>query len=353
MNREKDLKIDEKGFIDINVRKTMGNAYRIINKRGETAIRVRTPGGRIPAKFLTLLQEISEEYGDGQVHLTTRQGFEISGIDYRDMEEVNEKIAPVIQELQKNIGVEMGDPKGGYPAAGTRNIIGCVGNRMCPYGNYNTTEFVREIEAAIFPNHYHFKVACTGCPNDCALAHMQDFGILGMGRVQYDEYKCVGCQECVKNCENRATGALSMKDGKVVRDVTKCVECGECVVRCPMQAWTRNPEKRYKLVIMGRTGKKDPRIAQLFLEGADRESIIKIIQNTYKYVEEHILPSPNKKGVTKEHIGYIVDRTGYHEFKRMALEGVELPEGCWVAPSLNWESRSPKLKAKQYNHWVE
>lgn len=318
-------------MLDLNTKKIMKNAYRITNKRGKTALRVRTPGGQVPSNILPILYEIATQYGDGKLHITTRQGFEITGIDYEDMPKVNEKIAPVIEQLQVHMGVNIEDPREGYPAAGTRNISGCVGNRICPYGNYDTTELARKIEAAIFPHDFHFKVAVTGCPNDCVKAHMQDFGIIGMGRVQYDPYYCVGCQACVTNCKKRATGALSMKNGKVVRDETKCVQCGECVVRCPMQAWTRHPEKRYKMVIMGRTGKKDPRIAKQFIEAVDEDSIIKIIQNTYAFVEEYITP-----GAVKEHVGYIVDRTGFQEFKKWALDGVDLPEDAIVADYINW-----------------
>ena len=37
------------------------------------------------------------------------------------------------------------------------------------------------------------------------------------------------------------------------------------------------------LAIMGRTGKKNPRLAEDFLVWADEESIIKIVLNTYKF----------------------------------------------------------------------
>ncbi len=72
---------------------------------------------------------------------------------------------------------------------------------------------------------------------------------------------------------------------------------------------------------MGRAGKKNPRLVEDFLLWSYEESIIKIIINTYKYVIEYI--DLNNLGV-KEHMGYIVDRTGFMEFKKWALDGVEL-----------------------------
>ena len=39
-----------------------------------------------------------------------------------------------------------------------------------PFGNYNTAAFAKRIEKAIFPNDLHFKIALTGCANDCIKA---------------------------------------------------------------------------------------------------------------------------------------------------------------------------------------
>lgn len=318
-------------MLDLNTKKIKKNAFRITKERNKTSIRIRIPGGQLPAEIIPTLYEIATKYGDGKLHITSRQGFEITGIDFANMDKVNEIISPIIEKLELSYGVEIHNPKKGYPASGTRNISSCIGNRVCPYANYNTTEFARRIEAAVFPHDHHFKIATTGCPNDCIKAHMQDFGIIGMAGVQYDAYHCVGCEACVKNCKKRVVGALEMVDGKVVRNEAICIECGECVLTCPMQAWSRKEEKRYKLVIMGRTGKKKPRLAQTFIQGVDEASIIKIIQNTYDYVDEYI-----DRTLPKEHVGYIVDRTGYQEFKKWALKDVELPKDAKVAEHIYW-----------------
>ena len=71
-------------------------------------------------------------------------------------------------------------------AAGTRNITACIGNRVCPYACYDTTAFAKRIEKAVFPNDLHFKIALTGCPNDCGKVRLHDFGIMGMTEPQLD-----------------------------------------------------------------------------------------------------------------------------------------------------------------------
>lgn len=316
--------------MDINTKKLKKNAFRVTKKRGFTASRIRVPGGKMDAKYLAIIQEIAEKYGDGTINITVRQGFEVPGIRFEDMDKVNELLQPIIEGLEIN----QIDKEKGYSAAGTRNISACVGNNVCPYANYNTTEFAKKIEKEIFPNDLHFKVALTGCSNDCVKARLNDFGIIGMTEPQYDMNKCVSCGACVKACTKKSTGALTMNNYKIQRDHKKCIGCGECVIACPTDAWTRSREKYYKLVLLGRTGKKNPRMAKDFIAWVDEESIIKIICNTYNYVKEYI--DKNAPG-GKEHIGYIVDRTGFPEFKKWAMEGVNLSDKTIVQETMYWD----------------
>ncbi|GAA0770436.1 sulfite reductase subunit C [Clostridium subterminale] len=316
--------------MDINTKKLKKNAFRVTKTRGFTASRIRVPGGKMDAKYLSMVQEIAEKYGDGTVNITTRQGFEVPGIRFEDIDKVNALLQPIIEGLEIN----QVDEGMGYSAAGTRNISACVGNNICPYANYNTTEFAKKIEKAIFPNDLHFKVALTGCSNDCAKVRLNDFGIIGMTEPQYDMNKCVSCGACVKACTRKSTGALTMNNYKIQRDHKKCIGCGECVIACPTDAWTRSREKYYKLVLLGRTGKKNPRMAKDFIAWVDEESIIKIICNTYNYVKEYI--DKDAPG-GKEHIGYIVDRTGFPEFKKWAMEGVNLSDKTIVQETMYWD----------------
>ena len=60
-------------------------------------------------------------------------------------------------------------------------------------------------------------------------------------------------------------------------------------------------------------------------------NLIKIILNTYKYVDKYI-----DRSLAKEHIGYIVDRTGFMEFKKWILEGVNLPSYTIMKDNVYW-----------------
>lgn len=315
--------------LDINTKKLKKNAFRVSKVRGIGASRIRVPGGYLNAEVLGMVQEIAQEYGNGYVHLTTRQGFEIEGIRLEDMDEINEKLQPIIEKL----GINQEIPGTGYPASGTRNISACIGNNVCPFANFNTAELAKKIEDAVFPNDLHFKIALTGCSNDCGKARMHDFGIIGMTMPQYDPSRCVSCQACMKGCKSLSVDALRMENYKIIRDEEKCIGCGVCVTKCPTRAFTRSEKKYYKLTIMGRTGKKNPRLGEDFLVWADADNIIKIILNTYKFVDKYI--SPNAPG-RKEHIGYIIDRVGFEEYKKWALEGVELMPETIMKECVYW-----------------
>lgn len=315
--------------LDINTKKLKKNAFRVSKERGIGASRIRVPGGYLNAEVLGMIQEIAQTYGNGYVHLTTRQGFEIEGIRFEDMEEINKKLQPIIEKLEINQEI----PGTGYPASGTRNVSACIGNNVCPFANYNTAELAKRIEKAVFPNDLHFKIGLTGCPNDCGKARMHDFGIIGMTMPQYNPERCVTCKACVKGCKSLSVNALRVENDKIVRDEEKCIGCGVCVTKCPTRAFTRSKKKYYKLALMGRTGKKNPRLGEDFLIWADEENIVKIILNTYKFVKEYIDP---KAPGGKEHIGYIIDRVGFEEYKKWALDGVELMPETIVKECVYW-----------------
>ncbi len=317
--------------LDLNRKIVAKNAFRITKRRNHTAIRIRVPGGHLSAAQIAEIAALAEKFGDGTLHITTRQGFEIPNIPFEKMPEVNAALHKLIKEFELDKGVKIDNPAAGYPAAGMRNISACIGNRVCPFANIDTTAIAERLEAVVYPNDFHTKIAVTGCPNDCIKAHMQDFGIIGMCIPEYEYDQCIGCEACVKACQRKVTGALKMTGSKVMRDERRCIGCGECVLACPTSAWTRKPGQFFRLVIMGRTGKKNPRLAMPFLDRVNEDVITRVIANTMAYVDRHIL-----RCLPKEHIGYIVDRTGFNVFRDEVLEGVKLNPEARIVKTIQW-----------------
>ena len=84
------------GNLDIHMGKLKKNAFRYSKIRGETASRIRIPGGVIDAESLGKVVAIAEKYGKGVIDITNRQGIEVPGIRLEDMEKVNKEIQSII-----------------------------------------------------------------------------------------------------------------------------------------------------------------------------------------------------------------------------------------------------------------
>ncbi len=310
-----------------NTKAIMRNAFRISKVRNESAVRIRIPGGHLEARHLSVIQELAETFGNGTVHLTTRQGYEIPGVKLADLEAIKHHMAEMIGDIEKDCGIVLENPENGYSSAGTRNVCACVGNRLCRFANFDTTSLARRIEKAIYPNHYHLKVAIAGCPNDCIKAHLHDIGIIGTVVPEYDESCCIACQACLDNCKHKITNALSIEDFRIARDEDYCLQCGECILKCPTGALYRG-KTLYRILLGGRTGKRNPRLASAFMENATEDVALGVCQGVYRFIGIYI-----DRSKSKEHLGYIIDRTGFDTFTSVVLNGLELgPEVKVIEP---------------------
>ncbi len=311
------------------VKKLVKNAFRVSKRRGETTARLRVPGGHLDAKHLEVIKDLAERFGDGTVHLTSRQGFEIPGIALTEMNNVKLLMAEMIRGIEEQCGVVLEEPQGGYPSAGTRNVVACIGDRVCRFSNSDTTLLAQEIEGIIYPNDYHLKVAVTGCPNDCAKVHLHDIGIISMVVPEYDEERCIACGACVDNCRKRVTNALQMKQCRVIRDDEYCLECGECILKCPTGALSRG-KQLYRVIVGGRTGKRNPRLANTFIEDATRQVVLDVCKTVYSFIRYNI-----DTKLPKEHLGYIIDRVGFDVFVRDVTAGIRINPEANIVKSNN------------------
>ena len=88
-------------------------------------LRLRNPGGRVPADLFAALDDLSDRYGDGTLRATTRQAFQMHGVPKSDLKTV---IGTIITNLGSTLAAcgdinrnVMAPPapfeKGAYPAA--------------------------------------------------------------------------------------------------------------------------------------------------------------------------------------------------------------------------------------------
>ena len=317
---------------DCNIKKIRNNCYRQSKEQGEFMLQLRVPGAVMESKWLDLVKYVCETWGNGSFHIGLRQTLNIPCIKSENIPAVNAYIKPFLDEIECTMcGVEM-NTDNGYPYIAPRNIMACIGGIHCIKGNINTQEIAHKMEKIIYPNPYHIKIAVAGCPNDCAKAHFQDFGIIGCTKPVYDIDRCIGCGACVRKCSQAATRVLKLNDKhKVEKDICCCVGCGECVVACPTGAWHRPDKQFYKIMIGGRTGKQYPRMGKLFANWLTEDCVLAILKNWPAFSDWVLGGKP-----VYIHGGHLIDRAGYQKFKDFMLQGVTLNKEAMIAENMNW-----------------
>ena len=187
-------------------------------QKNNFSLRLAVVGGNLTSENLLKIAEVAEKYGDGHVHLTSRQSVEIPFIKLEDVEEVK-------AELEK------GGCKPGVCGPRVRTVTACQGNQICPSGNIDSYHIAQELDKRYFARElpHKFKFGVTGCQNNCLKAEENDVGIKGAEKVKWNESECISCGVCEKACR---TGAISIEDGKVIVNEDKCNYCGRCSKSC-------------------------------------------------------------------------------------------------------------------------
>lgn len=158
-------------------------------QKNNFSLRLRVVGGNLTAKQLAKIAEVSDKYGDGYVHLTSRQSVEIPFIKLDDIEEVKNTLAA-------------GDVEPGVCGPRVRTITACQGQAVCPSGCIDTYALAKELDDRYFAMElpHKFKFGITGCQNNCLKSEENDLGIKGGIKVDWRESDCIGCGVCVKAC---------------------------------------------------------------------------------------------------------------------------------------------------------
>ena len=103
-------------------------------QKNNFSLRLRVVGGNLTAKQLAKIAEVAESFGDGYVHLTSRQSVEIPFIKVDDVENVKEALA-------------QGDVEPGVCGPRVRTITACQGMAICPSGCIENCSFLKSFGA--------------------------------------------------------------------------------------------------------------------------------------------------------------------------------------------------------------
>jgi dissimilatory sulfite reductase (desulfoviridin) alpha/beta subunit/TusA-related sulfurtransferase len=257
------------------------------NQKDTFLIRLRTVGGDLTADELSAITRISQKYGRGEVHLTTRQAVEIPFVHVDDLEAARE-------ELESN-GIVLGvcGPRG-------RGIVACPGTAVCTSAIIETKELAAELDRKYFRQQapHKFKIGVSGCPNSCSKPIENDVGVMGGVLPVWEKDTCISCRLCVSICP---VNAIEEKDSAFVLDKEKCIYCGLCIKNCSTSAWTAQ-KTGYTLFLGGTLGKK-PRLgtrAKVLIE--TKEELLHDIERAFNYYLAN--------GQKKERFGHTLDRIG-------------------------------------------
>jgi sulfite reductase (ferredoxin) len=141
-------------------------------ENGTYMLRVRFPAGGVLARHLRRLGEVSAQYGNGSLHVTTRQEFQIHRVPL-------DSILPALRSL-----AEGGLSTKGGGGNTVRNITSCLDSGVCrdeifdvtPYAVATTARLLADPLSLQLPRKY--KIAFAACSRDCAGSTVHDLGFI-------------------------------------------------------------------------------------------------------------------------------------------------------------------------------
>jgi dissimilatory sulfite reductase (desulfoviridin) alpha/beta subunit len=261
-------------------------------QKNHFSLRLKVVGGNLSTEQLVAIAEISKKYGDGYVHLTSRQGVEIPFIKLADVEAVKTEL-------------EAGGVNTGVCGPRVRTVTACQGCAICPSGCIDTYPLAMEISDRYFGQElpHKFKFGITGCMNNCLKAEENDLGIKGGYSVSLIKENCTLCGVCVKACRE---GAIAKTGEGLVFDKSKCNHCGRCVKSCPFDAW--KGESGYILSFGGTFGNLIAKGEQFLPIIRDKEVLFKVADAALAFFGKYAKPS--------ERFRVSIDRAGWDNFRK-------------------------------------
>ncbi len=265
-------------------------------QKNNFSLRLRVVGGNLTAVQLAKIAEAAEKFGDGHVHLTSRQSVEIPFIKLDDIDNVKNMLAE-------------GGVEPGVCGPRVRTVTACQGSEICPSGCIDTYALAKELDERYYARElpHKFKFGITGCQNNCLKAEENDLGIKGGIKVKWKEEACINCGVCEKACR---TNAVTISDGKIGLDESKCNFCGRCVKSCPTEAW--DTVNGYIVSFGGLFGNSIAKGEAVIPFIDDHDKLMKICDAAIQFFADNANAG--------ERFKFTIDRVGQDKFKEKILE---------------------------------
>jgi len=262
------------------------------------SLRLRVVGGNVTAKQLSTVAEVAEKYGDGHVHLTSRQSIEIPFVKLDDIDAVKAALAE-------------GNVEPGVCGPRVRTVTACQGAAICPSGCIDTYALAKKLDDHYFARElpHKFKFGITGCQNNCLKAEENDAGIKGGMEVTWNKDACILCGVCEKTCRQNA---ITIADGDITVDRNKCNYCGRCVKACPTDAWIGEPG--YIVSFGGLFGNAISKGESFLPLIKDEDTLFRVLDAAVAFFDGN--------ANSGERFKFTIDRYGWDKFREEMLEAM-------------------------------
>ena len=148
--------------------------YGIYGQRqaGVQMVRIKIPFGGLTANQLRRVAELAEQYATGVGHVTTRQDIQLHFVELKDV--------PTMMRGLAEVGLTTREAC----ANTVRNVTACHLAGICQGEVFDVTPYAKTVALHLLRNPLNqslprkFKIAFSGCKQDCALTPIHDIGLL-------------------------------------------------------------------------------------------------------------------------------------------------------------------------------
>jgi sulfite reductase beta subunit-like hemoprotein len=133
--------------------------------------RIKLPGGIMTADQIDVLADVTDRYGRGIAHITTRQDIQIHWVPVAEIMDMYDRL------------IAVGITTRGACADTVRNVTACPYGGVSPDSPFDITPYLLAIHEYFLFNPLNltlprkFKIAVEGCPLDCAQVPVNDIGL--------------------------------------------------------------------------------------------------------------------------------------------------------------------------------
>ncbi len=239
------------GDLSTDIFKPFRLQYGIYGQRqtGVQMFRIKIPFGGLKANQLRQVAELADQYATGVGHVTTRQDIQLHFVELKHV--------PEMMRLLASVGLTTREAC----ANTVRNVTACHLAGVCQGEVFDVTPYAKTVAYHLLRNPLNqslprkFKIALSGCRQDCALTPIHDIGLLAA---------------------KRADGTIG-----------------------------------FRMVAGGGLG-STPRMAQVLREFTPMDELLPTIEAVIKVFDT----LGNRKNRNKARMKFVIEKLGFDEFKR-------------------------------------